>query len=125
MPSVLSTCGVLALSAVASAYSVGPTIGHAAANGRCAAHLAQMKAPLTVGVLAIQGGFAEHVQALERHSNVEAVEVRTSSELAGSRRTRSAARRIGAPSVRLVSEGYAHHGRSEEEAAAAATTTSE
>lgn len=34
-------------------------------------------------MLAIQGGFAEHMQALERHSNVEAVEVRTPFELGG------------------------------------------
>ena len=32
-------------------------------------------------MLATQGGFAEHVQALQRQSNVEAVEVRTSFEL--------------------------------------------
>merc|ERR1719163_1942058 len=37
--------------------------------------------PLKVGVLAIQGGFAEHMQALERHSGVEGVEVRTPAEL--------------------------------------------
>merc|ERR1719460_236354 len=38
-------------------------------------------APLKVGVLAIQGGFAEHMQALGRQSGVEAVEVRSSYEL--------------------------------------------
>ena len=37
---------------------------------------------LTVGVLAIQGGFAEHMQALERQSGVTAIEVRTPEELA-------------------------------------------
>jgi len=36
---------------------------------------------LKVGVLAIQGGFAEHMQALSRQSGVEAVEVRTPFEL--------------------------------------------
>ena len=36
---------------------------------------------LKVGVLAIQGGFAEHMQALERQTGVEGVEVRTPFEL--------------------------------------------
>jgi len=86
MPSVLSTCAIVAFSSLAGAYSVVPSFPathHATAAARCAALYASAEAPLTVGVLAIQGGFAEHIQALERHSNVEAIEVRTSSELAG------------------------------------------
>ena len=31
--------------------------------------------PLRVGVLAIQGGFAEHIEAIKRQSGVEAIEV--------------------------------------------------
>ena len=38
---------------------------------------------LTVGVVAIQGGFAEHMASLQRHDGVTPVEVRTPSELAG------------------------------------------
>merc|ERR1719460_2353657 len=35
----------------------------------------------TVGVLAIQGGFAEHMTALKRQSGIDAIEVRTKADL--------------------------------------------
>ena len=59
-------------------YSTHPfAMHHASAAARCATLHASALAPLTVGVLAIQGSFAEHMQALERHSNVKAIEVST------------------------------------------------
>merc|ERR1719201_709325 len=36
-----------------------------------------------VGVLAVQGGFAAHLEALERQSSVEGVEVRSAEDLEG------------------------------------------
>merc|ERR1719171_1486805 len=36
-----------------------------------------------VGVLAVQGGFAAHLQALERQASVQGVEVRTAADLKG------------------------------------------
>ena len=53
---------------------------------RARAHVDRTAVPvmgLNVGVLAIQGGFAEHMAALERQGGVTATEVRTPAELAG------------------------------------------
>ena len=71
----------LALATGASAYSVGSI--PAASARHAPAMMAADSSPLTVGVLAIQGGFEEHVLALKRQSGVEAVEVRTPYELLG------------------------------------------
>ena len=57
------------------------TIAASARASRHAAPCMSADGKYTVGVLAIQGGFAEHMQALERQSGVEAVEVRTPFEL--------------------------------------------
>ena len=71
----------LALATGAHAYSVGSI--PAAAARHAPACMAADSSPLTVGVLAIQGGFEEHVLALKRQTGVEAVEVRTPYELLG------------------------------------------
>jgi len=73
----------LAISSIfSSSYAVGAPTYMPQATARTAAVFAMAEeAPMKVGVLAIQGGFAEHMQALERHSNVEGVEVRTPLEL--------------------------------------------
>jgi pyridoxal 5'-phosphate synthase pdxS subunit len=74
---------MLALSSTVlfSGYTMGPAATHL--STRHSDLFMSADVPLKVGVLAIQGGFAEHMQALERHSNVEAVEVRTPFELGG------------------------------------------
>ena len=69
------------LAASADAYSIGFSPNAAAALRSTT--LCMAAGDLKVGVLAIQGGFAEHVQALERQTGVEAVEVRSSYELNG------------------------------------------
>ena len=53
----------------------------AAPMARCSLPVMADGSPYKVGVLAIQGGFAEHVDALERQSGVEALEVRTIADL--------------------------------------------
>jgi len=74
---------MFALSSVifSSGYALGPAPINV--NMRYSDICMSAASPLKVGVLATQGGFAEHIQALERHSNVEAVEVRTPFELGG------------------------------------------
>jgi len=64
----------------AHAYTIAGGAHAVSAPQRCAI-AASAASPLRVGVLAIQGGFAEHMQALARHSGVEGVEVRTQKEL--------------------------------------------
>ena len=72
----LSLCSLLATGA--NAYSLGAVGGVAARHPQvCMAADGTIK----VGVLAIQGGFAEHMQALGRQTGVEGVEVRTPFEL--------------------------------------------
>jgi len=75
---------VLALAAVVqtAAYTLGPASARSASVGRCAAIRAAAGEPIKVGVLAIQGGFAEHMAALSRYEGVEGYEVRTPAELA-------------------------------------------
>ena len=73
----------LVLVAACQAYTLGPAASRAAPAPRRCSLVASEDAPTKVGVLAIQGGFAEHMQALSRYSGVEGVEVRTPSELAG------------------------------------------
>lgn len=75
MRASLSICSLLATGA--SAYSLGGVAAAARHPQVCMAADGSLK----VGVLAIQGGFAEHMQALSRQSGVEAVEVRTPFEL--------------------------------------------
>ena len=58
-----------------------PAVARPAAPACRSAVPAMAEGSFTVGVLAIQGGFAEHVQALERQDGVEAMEVRTSADL--------------------------------------------
>ena len=67
----------LLLATGANAYSLGAVGGAARHPQVCMAADGTLK----VGVLAIQGGFAEHMQALGRQTGVEAVEVRTPFEL--------------------------------------------
>jgi len=74
---------ILFLVAAVQAYTLGPMpAGSGQSSGRCDIRASATGAPLKVGVLAIQGGFAEHMQALARQSGVEGMEVRTASELA-------------------------------------------
>ena len=64
-----------------SALAFSPAARHAAVTTSNARAMSPAM-DITVGVLAIQGGFAEHMQALERQSGVTAIEVRTPEELA-------------------------------------------
>ena len=73
---------LLFIAVAVEAYTIAPAARPAAAAARCAAVHASAGAPFKVGVLAIQGGFAEHMQALARYKGVEGVEVRTPKELA-------------------------------------------
>jgi len=57
-----------------------PSAPHSAS--RCAAPMMADGAPLRVGVLAIQGAFSEHVDALRRQDGVVPSEVRTPADLA-------------------------------------------
>jgi len=60
-----------------------PSIAHHAGGARRLATPPTMaEGDFTVGVLAIQGGFAEHMDALRRQSGVEALEVRNAADLA-------------------------------------------
>jgi hypothetical protein len=76
---MLGLSTLLLLASGARAFTFGTVAGPSAARHVCMS--AADAAPLKVGVLAIQGGFAEHMAALERQSGVEAVEVRSSFEL--------------------------------------------
>ena len=72
---------ILAVAAAVNAYTLAPSARSSTGATRCAIQ-ASADAPMKIGVLAIQGGFAEHMQALARYEGVEGVEVRTPTELA-------------------------------------------
>jgi len=72
---------LLVLAPAVAAYSIAPGVATPAAVSRSAIQMSAAD-PMKVGVLAIQGGFAEHMQALSRYEGVEGVEVRTPAELA-------------------------------------------
>ena len=65
---------------LSSGYTL-PSAAPRAPSARAALPLMAESAPLKVGVLAIQGGFAEHMEALRRQGGVDAFEVRTPADL--------------------------------------------
>ena len=71
---------MLYVSLLAAGYTL-PSAAPRTAVGRCSMPVMADGSPLNVGVLAIQGGFAEHMEALRRQEGVDAVEVRTPADL--------------------------------------------
>ena len=86
MATITLRYGLATLAACAHAYTLPAASARGASSSpaaRCALPPRMAAGDYNVGVLAIQGGFAEHMQALERQSGVTATEVRTVEDLAG------------------------------------------
>jgi len=73
---------MLALSYTAVPSYTLPAVPRSTAGaGRCTFPVMADGSPFNVGVLAIQGGFSEHMDAIRRQSGVEAIEVRNVADL--------------------------------------------
>ncbi|KAL1511616.1 hypothetical protein AB1Y20_006409 [Prymnesium parvum] len=67
---------------LAAAYTLPAAAPSRAVPARCSIPLMAEGSPFRVGVLAIQGGFAEHIAAVKRQGGVSVAEVRTPEDLA-------------------------------------------